>query len=130
MPLLHPSIPAGTFDLPRLLAYEPPVRWRPEPGEVVDGTLVKITKVTSFRVAADHLFILVPPKAYDEFGHLYSVVRASGIVLKNAVERLRPEPGERIAVKFHGWFPTVDGKREYQKHEMLVRRNGVWLRSS
>jgi hypothetical protein len=130
LPLLHPHVPEGTFDLPSLLEYEPPTAWHPEPGDVVDGTLIKIDTRRKFTRAAKTMFILVPPKAYDERDHLFVVVRASGVVLKNAVDFLKPAPGDRVAVRFNGFRPTADGQREYAHHVMAVRRNGRWVMSS
>jgi hypothetical protein len=127
MPLLHPSIPAGRFDLGRLLEYEPPARWHPEPGERVQGTLVKIEDRTAFKVTAPHLWVLVPPAAYDEHEHRYIVIRASGVVLRGAVEELKPRPGDQIACRYEGVRKTADGAREYKHFRMAVRRtDGPW----
>lgn len=127
MPLLHPSIPEGSFDLPRLLEYEPPEHWRPEPGDKVLGTLVKIADRSRFKVIAPTMWILVPPKAYDEYTHRYVVVRAAGVVLKNAVEQYRPQPGEKVAVKFVEMRTGIGSGREYRFYQFGVFRGGRWL---
>lgn len=126
MPLLHPHIPAGSFELGELLEFEPPTRWRPEPGERVQGTLVKIDERSSFGKPAPTMFVLVPPNAEDIHEHRYVVVRASGVVLRGAVDELKPTPGEEIALKYEGKRKTSDGTREYAHHRMAVRRNGRW----
>jgi hypothetical protein len=127
MPLLHPNIPAGRFDLSELLEFEPPSRWHPEPGEKVQGHLVKIDERKCFGRTAPTMFVLVPPEEYDERNHRYVVVRASGVVLRGAVEQLRPVPGDRIAFKFEGFRKTADGSREYAYFQMAVRRDGRWV---
>lgn len=126
MPLLHPHVPAGRFDLDELLGFEPPTRWHPEPGDRVQGTLVKADERTSFGKSAPTLFVLVPPNAEDVHEHRYVVVRASGVVLKGAVEELRPAAGEQVAFKYEGKRKTADGSREYAYHRMAVRRGGTW----
>lgn len=126
MPMLHPHIPAGEFDLPTLLAYEPPTRWRPEPGEKVQGELVKIEERRSFGRSAPTLFILVPPATGDPHDERYVTVRASGVVLRGGLDELRPEPGEQVALKYEGMRKTADGQREYAYHRLGVRRGGRW----
>lgn len=126
MPLLHPNIPAGRFDLGELLEFEPPARWHPEPGERLQGHLVKIEERRSFGRTAPTMWVLVPPSAFDVHDHLYATVRASGVVLRGAVEELRPQAGEEIALKFEGFRKTSDGAREYAYHMMAVRRGGRW----
>lgn len=127
MPLLHPHVPAGRpFELADLLEFEPPTRWHPEPGERVQGTLVKADERTSFGRSAPTMFVLVPPTADDVHDHRYVVVRASGVVLRGAVEQLRPQPGDEVAFKYEGKRKTADGSREYAYHQMAVRRGGRW----
>src|SRR5690606_33535315 len=130
MPLLHPYVPAGRFELSELLEYEPPVRWRPEEGEQIQGTLIKIEERSAFGRSAPTMFILIPPEDVDEHEHRYVTVRASGIVLKGAVHEREPGPGEEIAVKYEGQKTTTDGSREYAMHRLAVKRRGRWVRSS
>lgn len=127
MPMLHPSIPAGPFDLAALLEYEPPVRWRPEPEDQVVGNLVKIEPRTSFKQTAVHMWLLVPPKAFDEHDHLYVTVRCAGVILSKAVGTLRPVVGEKVALRYEGMQSTADGQREYRFFRMGVRRGGRWV---
>jgi hypothetical protein len=124
---LHPLIPPGEFDLDELLKFEPPTRWHPEPGERVDGVLAKEDERTTFGKSAPTLFLLVPPNFEDIHDHRYVVVRASGVVLRGAVDQLRPRPGERVALKYEGKRPTADGSREYAYHRMAVQRDGRWV---
>lgn len=126
MPLLHPSIPPDRFELSDLLAYEPPTRWRPDPGERVQGRLVKLEERTSFGRAAPTLFVLVPPNSGDEHEHRYVVVRASGVVLRGALDDLKPRADEEVALLYEGMKPTADGTREYAMYRMAVRRGGRW----
>ena len=127
MPLLHPHIPAGEFDLNELLEFEPPTRWHPEEGEKVQGQLVKLEERTTWGRSAPTLFILVPPNLEDIHEHKYVVVRASGVVLRGALEDLDPLPGETVAIKYEGKKPTSDGTREYAMYRFAVRRDRQWL---
>jgi hypothetical protein len=127
LPQLHPRIPADRFELVELLAYEPPTRWRPEVGESFKGTLIKQEDRKSFGREAPTLFVLVPPATNDPHAERYVTVRASGVVLRGALEELRPQPGEEIALKYEGMKPTADGQREYHLYRMAVRRDGRWV---
>jgi hypothetical protein len=127
LPLLHPSIPPGLFDLNQLLEYEPPVRWRPEPGERIQGVLHKVDVRRSFGQAAPTLFVMVPPHYEDEHQWRYLVVRASGVVLRGAVKALNPKVGEEVAALYTGMRETADGAREYAHYQFAVRRDGRWL---
>jgi hypothetical protein len=127
MPQLHPNIPAGRFELVELLAYEPPCRWRPEVGEKIIGQLVKQVDRRSFGREAPTLFVLVPPGTGDEHDDRYVVVRASGVVLRGALDQLKPQPWEWVAFKYEGLRPTADGTREYAYYRMGVKRDGRWV---
>jgi len=124
MPQLHPLIPPGPFDLVTLLAHEPPVRWRPEPGERLTGELVRLVDKTAFGQNAPTMYLLVP--ATDDSPARYVTVRASGVVLRNAVTALKPIPGEDIALKFEGLRVSAAG-RPYALNRMAVRRAGAWV---
>jgi len=127
MPQLHPSIPAGRFELTELLSYEPPTRWRPEPGDKVIGRLVKNEERRSFGRSAPTLFILVPPATGDPHDERYVTVRASGVVMRSALDQLKPGAGEQVAIKYEGRRPTADGQREYAYYRFAVRRKDVWV---
>lgn len=116
---LHPLVPAGEFDLAALLEHEPPTRWRPDPGEKVIGTLDRIADKVSFGRAAPTLYLLA-----DEGDYL--TVRASGIVLRGAVEELRPTPGEKLAIKFEGMRESANG-HNYALYRMAVKRATGWV---
>jgi len=120
-PRLHPLIPPGPFDLAMLLEYEPPTRWRPEPEEKVVGELVRIAEKTSFGRAAPTLYLLVDER--------YVTVRASGVVLRGALDELKPKTGDRVAVKFEGMRTSAAG-HQYALHRMAVKRAGRWVVAS
>jgi hypothetical protein len=117
-PLLHPLVPPGEFDLEVLLGYEPPTRWRPEEGEKVIGELVRVVEQTSFGRSAPTLYLLVD----DEH---YITVRASGVVLRGALDELKPRPGEKVAIKFEGMQTSAAG-HQYRLHRFAVQRAGRW----
>jgi hypothetical protein len=116
-PQLHPLVPPGPFDLEALLEFEPPTRWRPEPGEKVIGELVRTAEKTSFGRAAPTLYLLVDDR--------YVTVRASGVVLRGALDELRPNPGEPVAIKFEGMRTSAAG-HQYALYRLAVKRAGSW----
>lgn len=122
MPQLHPLIPPGPLDLASLLRHEPPTRWRPEPGEVVAGTLTKLEDKISFGRTAPTLYLLLPDGRY-------ATVRASGVVLRGGLDNLKPRTGETVAVKFEGMRTSAEG-RNYALHRLAVKRTGGWQVSS
>lgn len=115
---LHPLIQPGEFDLDTLLQYDPPTRWRPEPQEKLVGELARIAEKVSFGQPAPTLYVLV------EDGQ-YLTVRASGVVLRGALEELKPTVGERVAFKFEGFRESAEGRR-YALWRFAVKRAGSW----
>lgn len=127
LPMLHPNIPVGRFDLAELLDFEPPTRWRPDPGDRVQGRFVQIKEQVSFGRLAPTMFVLVPPETGDIHDDLYITVRASGVVLRGHLDTLKPLADEEVAMKYEGMRPTADGQREYAYYQMAVRRGGRWV---
>lgn len=127
MSRLHPSVPPGPFDLAELLSWHPPTRWRPNDGERIVGDLAKIEDRSAFGRSAPTLFVLIPPCPQDPKTAKYMVVRASGVVLRGALDDLKPQPGERIAILYPGKRTTADGTREYAYYRLAVYRGGAWV---
>jgi hypothetical protein len=118
-PQLHPLVPAGEFDLDTLLQYDPPTRWRPEPQEKLVGELARIAEKVSFGQPAPTLYVLVE-------GDRYLTVRASGVVLRGAIDELKPAVGEQVAIKFEGMRESAAGRR-YALWRFAVRRANGWV---
>lgn len=116
---LHPRVPPGEFDLTALLEHDPPTRWHPQPGEKLIGELVRLVDKTAFGTTAPTLYVLT------EDDH-YRTVRASGVVLRGAIEDLKPAAGERVAVKFEGFRESAEGRR-YALYRFAVKRSGGWV---
>lgn len=119
MPMLHPTVAAGKFDLQALLEHDPPSRWHPEEGDRLIGEVVKVEDKPAFGTTAPVLFVLVDDA--------YRTLRCGGVVLRGALQDLDPQPGEQIAVKYEGKRKTVDGTREYALYRMAVRRDDEWV---
>jgi hypothetical protein len=119
MPMLHPLVPAGAFDLKALLEHDPPTRWHPEEGDRLSGEVVKVEDKPAFGTTAPVLFVL------DE--GQYRTLRCGGVVLRGCLKTLNPQPGERVLVKYEGKRKTVDGTREYALYRMAVQRDGKWV---
>ena len=124
-PFLHPLVPPGEFDLDVLLGYEPPTRWRPEPEEKMVGELVRVADKVSFGRSAPTLYLLVLPDEHDDPSARYMTVRASGVVLRGALEELKPKTGETVALKYEGMRTSANG-HQYALYRMAVRRDGRW----
>lgn len=116
MPQLHPLVPAGEFDLAALLEHEPPTRWAPEAGDVVQGTVVKIEDVTAFGQTAPVLFLMVDGE--------YLTVRCGGVVLRGHLQQHKPAPGDLVAIGFDGMRTSQSSNREYASYRFAIRRAG------
>lgn len=115
MPQLHPLVPSGAFDLQALLEHEPPTRWVPEePGEGIEGNVVKIAETKAFGGISPVLFILVGASKL-------MTIRCGGVVLKGHLAAHKPLPGDRVAVKFHGMRTAASG-RQYADYAFGIRR--------
>lgn len=115
MPQLHPLVPAGRFELSELLEHAPPIRWQPESGDVVQGTVVKIEDKRAFGQTAPVLFLLVEDR--------YVTIRCSGVVMRGHLERNKPNPGDMVAVRYDGMATSQSG-REYASYKFAMRRAG------
>lgn len=115
MPQLHPLVPPGEFDLQALLEHEPPTRWVPEkPGAGIEGDVVKIDETKAFGNLTPVLFLLVN-------GTELMTIRCGGVVLRRHLSELKPLPGDRVAVKFHGMRLAASG-RQYADYAFGIRR--------
>lgn len=123
--MLHPLVETTEFDLNALLEHDPPVRWRPEVGERIQGSVAQIADKNAYGASAKTIFILTDDERYV-------VVRCGGVVLKGSFAQLRPRAGDAIALKYEGMKPTVDGQREYSMTRMAIRRgsDSQWVTSS
>jgi hypothetical protein len=120
LPMLHPLLAPGVFDLPALLEHDPPTPWHPDVGERLQAQVVAVRDVRAFGTSATTLFMLT-----DEGRYL--TVRCGGVVLKGAVRQLRPAPGDQVVLLFEGMRPTRDGTRQYGLTRMALRRDGRWV---
>lgn len=115
MPQLHPLVPPGDFDLMALLAHEPPTRWSPEPGDGIEGEVVKLTESKAFGTTAQVLFLLL------DDGQLLTI-RCGGVVLKGQLREHQPAPGDRVALRFNGMRTSQSSRREYADYSFGIRR--------
>jgi hypothetical protein len=118
MPQLHPLIPAGEFDLAQLLQHEPPTRWAPEPGDVVQGTVVKVETVKAFGQSAPVLFLLLEDERY-------LTIRCGGVVLRRNLDEHKPAPGDLVALRFDGMRTSQSSGREYAAYRFAIRKARV-----
>lgn len=118
MPQLHPLVPPGEFDLQTLLEHDPPTRWSPEPGEGIEGDVVKIVETKAFGSTAPVLFVLL------DDGQLLTI-RCGGVVLKGHLQERKPAPGDRVAIRFNGMRTSQSSRREYADYSFGIRRSMV-----
>lgn len=114
MPQLHPLVPGGRFDLEALLQHEPPTRWSPEPGDGIEGDVVKVVETKAFGATAPTLFLLI------DDGRLLTI-RCGGVVLKGRLQEHRPAPGDRVALRFNGMRTSQSSRREYADWSFGIR---------
>jgi len=92
IPQLHPHLPAGEFDLGALLELDPPLRWSPEPGDTVQGTVIQRVHTVSFGREAEELWLLVRDRWVVK-------VSCGGVVMARCLEEYDPQPDDLVAVR-------------------------------
>jgi hypothetical protein len=123
-PLLHPLVPPGEFDLEVLLGYEPPTRWRPEPGREGDRRAGPHGRARP-RSAVAHRRCTCWSMTSS-----YLTVRASGC----GAARMRstsssPDPGRRWRSSSRACGTSANG-HQYSLHRLAVQRAGRWVVAS
>jgi len=106
--------------------------WRPEPGDVLRGKVVDVTR-TQDRFNADKTYPIVTIERED--GEQVAV-HAFHIVLQNALRQVRPMPGDSLAIKYGGRKArkgddeaTTDDRDKfhvYQVRKLNVTANELW----
>lgn len=92
-----------------------PQGWRPEPGDVLTGTVSGIEKGWSDYTNSFYPIVTVK----QEDGTLTSVHCFHEILRQRMID-LRPEIGSEITVTCGERKPTKDGKREFQTYTVTV----------
>ena len=94
--------------------HDRPKSWRPRPGEIISGELIKYIKTTSTH--GDAIIAVIKPETGDPTSVWLSTV------LLRIFKKTRPKPGEAIAVKFVG---MVQGKKHpYRDYRVALAREG------
>jgi hypothetical protein len=97
----------------RVLSGDEPKPWRPEPGDVLVGTVVELGERPS-QFGGTYPTITVS----TESGELV-VVHALRKVLRDELEQQSPVPGERVGFQYHG---VAEGG--YHRYKVRVDRPG------
>lgn len=87
-----------------------PEPWKPNPGEKLVGTVVEVGERVSDYGGTYPVITVLTDDGQEKVAHAFHTV------LKNELARLRPAPGDRIAVKYFG----RDEARGYEKYRVLV----------
>ena len=95
------------------LEEEYPPAWHPEPGEILVGT---IRRYDEGRTPYGQVRTVIIQD--EETGERVSLW-ISGAVIRNEFDRLRPEPGERVGIRYLG----KDQQKGYHKYKMRVDRD-------
>jgi hypothetical protein len=96
------------------LSDAPVTSWRPEPGEVLVGTLLDIdVRDTKFEARVPVLTI-----RNDDNGE---IVECWGLhtVLRSELSKKRPQPGERLAIR-----RLSDSGQGYKRYKVIIDRDG------
>ena len=103
-------------DLERELAAddEDPEAWRPQVGDTLIGTLVRFSDGQTPH--GDRRILIVEDEAT---GRLVAVW-LNHVVLRQKIEKLNPQPGERIGLR-----RLQDHERGYFKYRVVVDREGL-----
>lgn len=89
-----------------------PPSWRPNPGAIISGTLIRYSSATTAYGRAT--IAVIEDEASGERISVWLI----HTVLKNEFQKQRPEPGERLAIKYFG---VVDAAN-YHRYKLLVDR--------
>lgn len=113
-PAAPPEPDTGGFDLDR----EGGEGWRPNPGDILTGTVLSINNRWSDWTNAFYPVLTIQP---DGGGDPKSI-HAFHAALFRRVLTLRPQEGERIGIKYHGEVENSDGKTKSKIYTLKVDR--------
>jgi len=88
-----------------------PEGWRPEPDEKIVGTVDSVDEFEG-KFGAYPVLTIIEDGGGDVSVHCFHTV------LKREVARQRPEPGDRIAIKYFG----RDEERGYERYRVIVEK--------
>lgn len=90
--------------------------WKPEPGDKLLGTVLTVSTSDAGGFGAYPLLEIVSDDGEGIALHCFHAV------LKTAVERWNPQPGERIGVKYVGKLEGRGAFEGYEDYRMVVQR--------
>lgn len=128
-PAAPPAAPAPAIDRAELLRQRSAVAWRPNPGDMIDGTIVRILKrETNPEFGAYPLVLL------DTGDPLYTAVHAFHSLLRDQLAEIKAKPGDEISIVYQGKLESKndaperddEGKpRKRKYHAYILVSNGV-----
>lgn len=122
----RPTAPADA-GLEELIRIRSAAAWRPSPGDMVDGRVVKL-------LARESDFGLYPIVVIDTGDVNYVAVHAFHTILRDALRELKTKPDDELVIVYQGKIQSnkpygedaETGKKLYRSyHNYLVIGNGV-----
>ena len=108
------------------LNADPPTSWRPDKPElehprVLVGVLVgqESSGPVGYDGRSTTIAVIRTPEQGDWAVWLWTSV------LREEFETLSPQPGELVAIRYEGRVEARDGRPAYEKHSVIVDRDGV-----
>jgi hypothetical protein len=96
---------------------EYPPSWRPEPGDVLIGTVVRVTEGETRYGTCSIAWI---ERADGSRASAWLTTK----VLRDEWSDADPKPGEHVAIRYEGTRTTADGGTTYKVHRVAVDRPG------
>src|SRR5215472_4656612 len=103
-----------------------PEGWRPSEGDKVIGQVIEVIPGWSNFKNGYYPIVVIKDELSDEFVSVHGFHYS----LEDQLNRLKPEPGERIGIKCGALVPTKDGQRKVQTYTVRVEgrtdSNNTW----
>lgn len=128
-PISSPTSPKespANPDLTELIRIRSALAWRPMPGDMLDGKIVKL-------LARESDYGIYPVVVFDTGEPVYTAVHAFHTILRDAFRELKSGPGDECVVVYQGKVEskTADGKnddgteKKRSYHSYIVISNGI-----
>lgn len=120
------TTPASGVDTSEIIKIRGALAWRPSPGDMLDGKVVKL-------LARESEFGVYPVVVMDTGQPTYTAVHAFHTILKDGLRELKTAPGDELVIMYQGKLESKNSagknqageevKRSY--HSYVVISNGV-----
>jgi hypothetical protein len=109
------------MDMDQIVKIRSALAWRPSPGDMLDGKVVKL-------IARESDFGIYPIVILDTGDVMYTAVHAFHSLLRDALKELKVGPDDELVIVYQGKIESKnagpDGKKR-SYHNYIVIGNGV-----